>query len=232
MSGRQTAEFTPKRARRFVIAAAVFARVATAGLLAAALAQAPDAERDRERWQRVPEIFEAMQVRPGAVVADVGAGSGFFTARLATAVSPAGRVYAVDIDETELTRLRDRAATDGLANVTVVAGTVDDPKLAAGTVDAILLVKVYHELTRHRAMLARMRDALKPGGRLVIVDQIDRSRLHATREEQADRHEIGAAFVEADLREAAYELVATHDPFIESDDDGDAQWMVVARKPR
>jgi predicted methyltransferase len=232
MSPDQIAESGPVRIRTLIAVVAVAARFAIAGVLAAALTQAPDSEADRERWQRTPEIFEAMRVQPGAAVADVGAGSGHFTARLARAVTPQGRVYAVDVSERELKRLSGRAEKEALTNVTVVAGEVDDPKLPAGAIDAILIVKAYHEMAGYRAMLARMREALKPGGRLVIVDQIGQSRRDATRERQVDSHEIAASFVEKDLREAGYEIIAIHDPFIEKDDDGDQQWMIVAERPR
>jgi predicted methyltransferase len=227
----QNAGFGPFKGGALMALVAVMFRLAVAGVLAAALVQAPDPDRDREQWQRVPEIFAAMQVKAGVTVADIGAGSGYFTWRLARAVTPRGRVYAVDISEREVKRLREHADAEGVTNVTIVEGTTDDPKLPAGSIDAILLVKTYHELSAYPEMLARMRDALKPAGRLVIVDQIGTSRRDAARDEQARSHEIAAAYVEKDLREAGFEIVAVRDPFIEKDDDGDQQWMIVAAKP-
>src|SRR5687767_5181474 len=92
-------------------------------------AQSADQEKWREQWQRVGDIFQAMGVRPGATVADVGAGGGFFTSRLASAVGPSGRVFAVDVDDESLDRLRRRLGEDRHNNVTVLKGTSSDPRL-------------------------------------------------------------------------------------------------------
>ena len=184
-------------------------------------------ESGREAWQKVGEIFDAMQVKPGAVVADIGAGSGFFTARLSKAVGPEGRVHAVDVAADALGRLRQRVADDGLSNVSVVAGEVDDPKLPDGSLDAILIVNAYHEMTQHQLMLAKMRAALKPGGRLVIVEPIARSRRATRREDQTRNHEIGADFVRADAQAAGFTEVALHDPFTMRPNDKEEEWMLV-----
>jgi len=154
-------------------------------------------EERREQWQRVPDIFNALLVRPGAVVADVGAGDGFFTSRLANAVGPDGRVLAVDVADDALRRLRQRVEAEALTNVEVIRGEVDDPKLPEGAVDAILIVNAYHEMTEYAAMLARMRAALKPGGRLVIVEPISERRRDRPRAEQTRNHEIAVSLVQA-----------------------------------
>src|SRR5262245_19977104 len=101
--------------------------IASAGLVAQDRAEQ---ERQREQWQRVNDIFAAMGVRPGATVADVGAGGGFFTTRLATAVGPSGHVFAVDVEDSALDRLRRRLSEESHRNVTVVKGTSTDPRLA------------------------------------------------------------------------------------------------------
>jgi protein-L-isoaspartate O-methyltransferase len=97
-------------------------------------AQSRDPEAAREKWQRVPDLVAAMRITEGARVADVGAGGGFLTVRLAAAVGPSGRVYAVDIVAAVLQKLRDRVATAGLSNVEVVEATEDDPRLAPESV--------------------------------------------------------------------------------------------------
>ena len=105
-----------------------------------------------------------MGLRDGDVVADLGAGTGYFTRRLAKAVAPSGRVYAVDIQPEMIDLLKRNVEKAGLTNVVPVLGTGDDPKLPTGALDWILLVDVYHELQQPKAMLARMREALKPDG--------------------------------------------------------------------
>jgi len=187
-------------------------------------------EAARESWQKVPEILALMAVAPGAAVADVGAGNGFFTVRLADAVGEAGLVYAVEISERELRDLRERVERDGRGNVKVVAGDTDDPCLPEASVDAVLINNAYHEMDAHQAMLGHLWKALRPGGRLVIVDQIEASRRDADRARQTARHEIGPGFVQADLEAAGFEVVATHDPFIERGG-GDLWWLIVARRP-
>ena len=183
----------------------------------------------REQWQKVEEIFAAMQVKPGAVVADIGAGDGFFTTRLAGAVGASGRVLAIDIGASALRRLKEKVATDGLTNVEVIEGAVDDPKLAAASVDAALIVNAYHEMTEHQAMLAKIKAALKPGGRLVIVEPISASRRNAARGEQTRNHEIAIDFVRADAKTAGFTQVSMTDPFTSRPHGNrtEDEWMLV-----
>lgn len=198
---------------------------------AVAAQERPHGEERREAWQKVGDIFQAMLVKPGAVVADVGAGDGFFTKRLSAAVGPTGKVLAVDVGAQALKRLRDRAKNDGWTNVEVIEGAVDDPKLAPGSVDAILIVNAYHEMTEHQAMLAKMKAALKPDGRLVIVEPISEKRRPAARAEQTRNHEIAIDFVRQDAREAGFTQVMMQDPFTTRnhghDDRNDEEWILV-----
>lgn len=187
-------------------------------------------ESRREEWQKVDEIFKAMGVRPGAVVADIGAGDGFFTTRLASAVGAEGRVYAVDVSASSLKRLRARVETDGLANVEVVEGATDDPKLPAGSLDAALIINAYHEMNQHQAMLTKIRAALKPDGRLVIVEPITSARRSVSREQQTKQHEIGVEYVQQDAREAGFRVARLEDPFtIRRGASGhhDEEWLLV-----
>jgi precorrin-6B methylase 2 len=188
--------------------------VASTGMVNGQPAAQRQQETTRETWQRVPEIFGAMAVAPGAVVADVGAGDGFLTARLARAVGPMGRVFAVDVDDRAVTRLRARVAEDGLTNVTVVKGDANDPHLDAASLDAAVIVNAYHEMVDHQAMLQGLRAALKPGGRLVIVEPTSGKRARDTRDQQTKVHEIAAAFVEQEARDAGFAIRALQDPFV------------------
>lgn len=126
---------------------------------------------EREREERTDLLLAALELKPGQVVADVGAGSGYFTWRMARQVGPAGRVYAVDIQPEFLDQLASAMQRRGVAaQVTTVLGTTTDPRLPAGTCDLILLVDVYHEFDHPHEMTAAMIRALKPDGRLVIVE--------------------------------------------------------------
>jgi predicted methyltransferase len=124
----------------------------------------------RDEEQQPDRIVRAMKLSDGDVVADVGAGTGYFTRRLGKAVAPSGRVYAVDIQPEMLALLKENVAKAGLTNVVALLGDDDDPKLPAASLDWILLVDVYHELQQPRAMLAKMREALKANGRVALVE--------------------------------------------------------------
>jgi predicted methyltransferase len=189
------------------------------------LAQTRQAEEGRrEEWQKVDQIFSAMGVRPGATVADVGAGDGFFTTRLARAVGADGRVFAIDVDDGALTRLRKRLEDDGIRNVFVVKGTATDPRLPERTLDAALIINAYHEMTEHQQMLAALRSALKPEGRLVIVEPISDAKRSRSRTEQTLGHEIAPEFVQADARSAGFRIVHMQDPFTSRG--RDLEWLL------
>ena len=212
---------------RLLAVAAVITAFVTAGT--PALAQPQHNEERREQWQKVGDVFQAMGVRPGAVVADLGAGDGFFTVRLAKAVGERGKVFAIDIGPDVLRRLRTRVTNETLSQVEVVEGAADDPRLPAGTLDAVLIVNAYHEMKAFKDILARLKTALKPTGRLVIVEPISTARREKSRDEQARNHEIGIDFVKQDLRDAGFIQVSMQDPFTTRDTAHDDMWMLVAQ---
>jgi ubiquinone/menaquinone biosynthesis C-methylase UbiE len=128
-----------------------------------------------DRSERVEEeqpdrALDVIKLQSGATVADVGAGSGYMTVKMARRVGPAGKVYANDIQPQMLALLQQRLAKAKIANVELVLGTADDPRLPETAIDLILMVDVYHEFQQPQAMLRHMRDALKPGGRLVLLE--------------------------------------------------------------
>lgn len=126
--------------------------------------------REREEEEDPDLAMRLIRVPRGATVADLGAGSGYFTVRLARAVGSAGRVYAVDIQPGMLDLLRQAVARERLTNVVPTLGTVSDPKLPAASLDLLLMVDVYHEFAEPQVMLQRIKEALKPGGRLVLLE--------------------------------------------------------------
>jgi ubiquinone/menaquinone biosynthesis C-methylase UbiE len=125
---------------------------------------------EREEEEAPSKLMEALKIKPGAVVADIGAGSGYFTFRLSKKVGPKGKVLAVDIQPEMLDIIRKRMKKGKVENVEPVLGTENDPKLPAKSVDLILLVDVYHEFSEPYEMTQAMVKALKPGGRLVFVE--------------------------------------------------------------
>jgi ubiquinone/menaquinone biosynthesis C-methylase UbiE len=126
--------------------------------------------REREDEENPDLAMRLMRVQRGSTVADLGAGSGYFTTRLARAVGPDGKVYAVDIQQGMLDLLQRAMARERLTNVVPVLGAPDDPRLAADSLDLVLMVDVYHEFGAPQTMLQHIRRALKPGGRLVLLE--------------------------------------------------------------
>jgi predicted methyltransferase len=118
----------------------------------------------------VPRLVESLQLKPGMTVADVGAGFGAWTVTFGKWTGPSGRVYATDVGEKQLAFLREYAQKEGLTNVTVLAGAPDSTNLPPRCCDAILIRDAYHHLTQPLDILRSMASALKPGGRLAIID--------------------------------------------------------------
>jgi cyclopropane fatty-acyl-phospholipid synthase-like methyltransferase len=124
----------------------------------------------REREEDTRLLLETLKVEPGTTICDMGCGNGFYTLQLARLTGEEGTVYAVDIQPEMLDLLRERAGEAGIENIEPTLGTVVDPKLPAGSIDLILCVDVYHEMSHPEQMLAAMRTALEPDGRLVLVE--------------------------------------------------------------
>ncbi len=125
---------------------------------------------DRDEWQRPHQILDALGIADASVVADVGAGSGWFTVRLARRVGPNGVVYAQDVQPEMLAAITRRVQREGLANVRPVLGRGSDPRLPAGTLDAVLIVDVVHEIDDRVTLFRNLAAALKPLGRVGVVD--------------------------------------------------------------
>lgn len=132
---------------------------------------APWLERGEREEEEAPDVaLNVLKIPKGATVADIGAGSGYITVRLAARVGPTGRVFANDVQPQMLNMLARRLERAKIANVTLIEGTVDDPKLPPAAVDLEIMVDVYHELSEPQAMLRHLRDSLKPRGRLVLLE--------------------------------------------------------------
>jgi ubiquinone/menaquinone biosynthesis C-methylase UbiE len=125
---------------------------------------------EREKEEAPDRALDAIGIKKGDTVADIGAGVGYFTWRMAERVGPAGKVYASDIQPRMLEQLKKNIAERGFTNVVTVLGVEDDPKLPAVSLDLALLVDVYHEFSQPRAMLAKIRQSLKASGRLVLLE--------------------------------------------------------------
>jgi ubiquinone/menaquinone biosynthesis C-methylase UbiE len=124
----------------------------------------------RDAWQKPHEVITALDVKPGQVVADIGAGSGYFALRFARHVGPTGRVFAVDVSPEMLTHLARRATEAGLSHVTTVLAPPDDPQLPERSIDRVFVCDVWHHIEDQAAYLAKLRRALRPSGEIVMID--------------------------------------------------------------
>jgi precorrin-6B methylase 2 len=179
----------------------------------------------------VPELVRLLDLEPGMTVADVGAGFGAWTIRLARVVGPSGHVYATDVGEAQLSALRDYAAREGLTNVTVIEGAADATNLPAACCDAILMRDVYHHLTRPEPIVRSLAASLKPGGRFAVVDFPPRpgSALSAGVPDDRGGHGVPPAIVEREVGAALTHVQTTLDWSPESQPS--SLYLVLFRKP-
>ncbi len=157
----------------------------------------------RDAWQKPHEVIQALALKPDAIVADIGAGTGYLSMRLARMV-PNGRIYAVDTEPDMVKHLADRAKREGLNNVTALAGAAGDPRLPE-KVDLIVLVDVYHHIDERERYFRNLAAALKPGGRIAIID----FRMDAP-EGPPRATRIEPARVEAEMQRAGYARTQAH----------------------
>jgi ubiquinone/menaquinone biosynthesis C-methylase UbiE len=161
----------------------------------------------RDDWQQPDAVLALLGVGPGDRVADLGAGGGYFTFRLAEAVGASGRVFAVDVDDDMIAYLAERARELGAANVTVVRGEFDDPKLPDGEIDLLFICNTYHHIAERIAYFRRALVDLAPNGRVAIVEYDGRGGGFA----DLFGHETPADVIVREMREAGYEQIATHE---------------------
>ena len=158
---------------------------------------------DRNAWQQPDQVMDALAIADGARVADVGAGGGWFTVRLARRVGPNGRVFAEDIQPQMIDSIARRVGREGLANVETVLGTSGDPKLPSA-LDAVLIVGTYPELTDPVTLLRHVAASLEPNGRLGIIDfRLDGVGPGPPLEERVEPEDIIA-----DARQAGLQLLS------------------------
>jgi ubiquinone/menaquinone biosynthesis C-methylase UbiE len=156
--------------------------------------------------EKPDEVIRIMNLKDGDVIADVGAGTGFYARRMARAVAPTGKVYANEIQPEMLEKLEGLAAAEGITNIVSVLGTETDPKLPAGQMDWVLIVDTYHEFQNPEAMLASIKKSLKPNGRIALIEK----RLEGeTARHQSRRHRMSVEQVLAEWEPAGFTLIET-----------------------
>lgn len=153
----------------------------------------------RDAWQQPDEVIKALGLPPGALLADIGSATGYFSVRFARAL-PEGIVYGVDVESSMVDYLKKRATTEKLTNLKVVLGAFDDAKIPE-PVDSIIIVDTYHHIEERPAYFTKLAGSLKPGGRLVIIDF-----KKGSKKGPPDAEKIDAAQVTSELVSAGYVL--------------------------
>jgi ubiquinone/menaquinone biosynthesis C-methylase UbiE len=160
----------------------------------------------REDRLQINRVMDILGIAPGKAVADIGAGSGWFTVRAAKRMSGRGLVYAVDINPEAIRYVDDRARKEQLQNVKTILGQADNPLLPARSVDAVLLLKTYHEVAQPVALLQNLRAALRPGAKVGVID----------RNGNGENHGVGRDVVIREAKQAGYKLIDQFD-FVQAD---------------
>ena len=158
-------------------------------------------EPGRDQRLQIDRVMDLLHLKPGSTIADIGAGSGWFSVRAARRVGPKGRVIAEDINPKAITYIQQRTQREHLANIVTVLGTPDDPKLTPDSLDAALMLKVYHEIAHPLLVLANLRAALKPGARFGIIDRNGNGADHGLKE----------SIVREEVEHAGFRQVARYD---------------------
>jgi ubiquinone/menaquinone biosynthesis C-methylase UbiE len=174
---------------------------------------------ERDAYQQPERVMEALAFRPGERVADIGAGSGYFTRRISRAVGPGGVVWAIDIRPEILAVLHERARREGLANIRLQQVEPDDPQLPAGRVDTVVMVDTLHYVKDRSAYARKLRASLAPGGRVVVIDFLPKPPAERPwgppPEQHLSREEVDAAMAEAGLTPARAHDFLTEQFFVE-----------------
>ena len=162
---------------------------------------------DRAQKLHIDQVMDLLGITPGKTVADIGAGSGWFTVRAAKRVTPTGKVFAVDINPDAVTYIQKRAQKDGLFNITTILGSADDAGLPPSSVDAVLLLKTYHEVAKPVELMRNLRRALRPGARVGVID----------RSGNGSDHGVPMKVVISEMESAGYRLQSEQADLVKDD---------------
>lgn len=187
--------------------------------------------KERDAWQKPEELIRQLALSDGSTVADIGSHEGYLTFKLSKAVGEGGKVFAVDVDQNKLDKLKEHARDRLAKNIQTVKGDYDDPKLPVNALDAVIILDTYHEMDDHDEMLQHIKRALKKGGRLVLCEPIAEARRDQPRAVQEGKHELGMNYAIEDLLKAGFHIITKKDRFVDRENiKGDMMWLLVAVK--
>jgi predicted methyltransferase len=182
----------------------------------------------RDDWEKPQEVMDVLGIKAGSVVADVGAGEGYFTFHLASRVGSTGKVYAEDILDDRLEKIRSRAGSEKISQIETVHGETDNPHLPSDCCDVVLISNAYHEMREYDKMLQGIFHALKPGGLLAIIDAP--AKPGNRRDSYYDRHRIPEKLVREDTARNGFTFLRQLPTFTPPDSDR-TYFFLVFQKP-
>jgi ubiquinone/menaquinone biosynthesis C-methylase UbiE len=188
--------------------------------------------KDRDEWMKVNDIFEMAGIKEGNIVADIGCHQGYLSIRLAKYIGETGKVYSVDVREDRLNKLNDIATERSIRNIHTILGDYDDPKLKEQSIDVAFIIDAYHEMKDYRQILLNIKKALKPNGRLLVLEKLKQKMIGKSRQEQTLAHTISPGFVENELTEAGFTVTALKKDLGYWEEDPDKKiWVLLAVLP-
>jgi ubiquinone/menaquinone biosynthesis C-methylase UbiE len=195
--------------------ASMFPRFAVAALFGMAVLLPAQQPTEAQLTKLYSQMDDALGLRPGMTIADIGTGFAIDHALgMAEKLAPEGKLFCVDVKQSVLTKIQDQANTRHLSNLKVVLGAEDDPRLPPGIFDAILISNTYHEFTQPVAMLKQLCAALKPGGKLVIVENCSIAHRGDSREVQTRLHDLAPELLEGELAAEGLEIKKRIEPIL------------------
>lgn len=187
--------------------------------------------RDRDTWMNVSQLFEIAGVGVGDQVADIGCHEGYLSFHLSNTVGNQGRVYSVDVQESRLDELRAHIEERKVKNIKVILGDYDNPNLPDHTFDVVFIVDTYHEMDDYMKILAHVKKALKPDGRLLILEKLKDPHKGKSRDAQASAHTLSSKYVKKELEDTGFQITKEVADFgIWNHELEKHMWILVAKK--
>jgi len=187
--------------------------------------------KERDTWMPLETLFELAEIEEGTKVADIGCHEGYLSIHLANTVGANGQVYAVDVRNDRLDRLKEYLKSRDLNNVSVILGDYDNPKLPKGTLDVVIIMDTYHEMTDHEIILNHVYNSLKPGGILIILEKLKNRVKNESRREQTNAHTLGPKYVKQEMINANFTITKQlNDLGNWQNDEDKVMWLLAAKK--
>ncbi|MFY0630755.1 MAG: class I SAM-dependent methyltransferase [Flavobacteriaceae bacterium] len=187
--------------------------------------------KERNEWQKTPELIRLMGINKDMKVADIGCHEGYMTIHLSDFLSEKGSVYAVDVVESRINKLKAFLKEEKRTNVIPIVGKYDDPLLPKNTLDAVIIMDTYHEIDDYKKVLKKVYQSLKEGGKLLILEEIKTYRVKDSRKDQTRRHDIALRYVKKDLKRAGFTIEKEIPDFGRWENkEEELMWILVAKK--